>query len=84
MIFFNMKNVAKYMAIEDTLFVLSTNNKNSSAIDNADIQIYDVPVVGVHRVINYKVAVFCYSILLCGINTVLCCESFIYVSGKPE
>ena len=78
MIFFNMKNVAKYMAIEDTLFVLSTNNKNSSAIDNADIQIYDVPVVGVHRVINYKVAVFVIA-YCCVALTLFCVVSLLYM-----
>lgn len=78
MIFFNLKNVEQYMSLDDTLFVLSANNKNSHAIDGTDIEIYDVPVVGVHRVINYKVTV--YIVAYCCVALILfCVVSLLYM-----
>lgn len=78
MIFFNLKNVQQYISKESTMFVLSTNNRNSDAIKNSNIEIYDVPFVGVHRVINYKITIFIIA-YCCVALTLFCVVSLLYM-----
>lgn len=57
MILFNLKNVKQYMS-DDSIYVLSTVNKSQRIKNNPDITVYDVPIVGVHRIFDNKISMY--------------------------